>query len=47
LAAYESGDVEAFTNHVVEYDSFSKLDNWKTTILLRIKRTIRDEPSLI
>jgi len=45
-AAAEAGDVEAFTNHVVDFDSFMKLDNWKTTTLLKIKRAIREEPSL-
>jgi len=47
MADYESNDVESFTNHVVEFDSFMKLDNWKTTTLLRIKRHLRDEPSLV
>lgn len=46
--AYESYDIEAFTNAVIEYDSISKLDAWKTTILLRIKKAIQeDDPSLI
>ena len=44
--AAESNDVEEFTNQVVEYDSFSKLDNWKTTMLLRVKRNLREEVSL-
>jgi alpha-soluble NSF attachment protein len=42
----ENGDVEGFTGAVVEYDQISKLDNWKTNILLKIKRTIQEEPSL-
>ncbi|CAG8432808.1 11488_t:CDS:2 [Diversispora eburnea] len=42
----ESGDVESFTNRVVEFDQLTKLDNWKTTILLRIKKSIQDEPLL-
>lgn len=46
IGDYEANDVESFTNHVVEYDNFSKLDNWKTTTLLKIKRHLRDEPSL-
>lgn len=37
----EQGDAEAFTNHVYEYDSVSKLDDWKTTILLKIKNDIK------
>jgi len=43
LKAYEEYDVEEFTNAVVDYDSISKLDNWKTTILLRIKNAIKQE----
>src|SRR4051812_9330456 len=46
LEAVEGGDVENFTNKVAEYDHLSKLDNWKTTILLRIKKSIQEEPSL-
>lgn len=46
--AADEGDVDAFTNHVFEYDSISKLDEWKTSILLKIKNTIKaeDEPDL-
>lgn len=42
-AAYEKRDVEEFTQAVVEYDSISKLDQWKTSILLRIKNSIKNE----
>jgi alpha-soluble NSF attachment protein len=31
---------------VVEFDQVTKLDNWKTNILLKIKRGIQEEPSL-
>lgn len=43
VTAVDEGDVEAFTNHVYEYDSLSKLDDWKTSILLKIKNTINAE----
>jgi len=43
IAAYENYDVEAFTQAVVDYDTVSKLDPWKTTILLRIKNLIKKE----
>lgn len=43
VADYESGDVDSFTQHVAEYDSFTRLDNWKTSILLRIKKSIKTE----
>ncbi|KDQ63608.1 hypothetical protein JAAARDRAFT_189165 [Jaapia argillacea MUCL 33604] len=44
--ACESGDQEAFTGAVVDFDQVTKLDNWKTGILLKIKRGIQDEPGL-
>lgn len=40
--AVDEGDVEAFTNSVYDYDSMSKLDEWKTSILLMIKKSIKD-----
>jgi alpha-soluble NSF attachment protein len=39
----EAGDVEAFTNVVVDFDKMTKLDSWKTTILLRMKKSIGEE----
>jgi len=44
--AVEAGDNEAFTAAVVEFDQVTKLDNWKTNILLKIKRGIQDEVPL-
>jgi alpha-soluble NSF attachment protein len=46
IEAVEAGDPEAFTGAVVEFDQVTKLDNWKTNILLKIKRGIQDEPTL-
>ena len=40
IEAIEAGDTEAFTGAVFEYDRISKLDNWKTAILLKIKRNL-------
>ncbi|KAG9296390.1 hypothetical protein G9A89_014982 [Geosiphon pyriformis] len=45
LEAVEAGDSEIFTNKVVEFDQLTKLDNWKTTILLKIKKSIQEEIS--
>jgi len=45
-AAYENLDVEAFTSAVVEFDQISKLDAWKTSILLKIKNSMKKEDSL-
>ena len=36
----DSGDVEAFTTAVAEFDSLTRLDAWKTTLLVRVKRKI-------
>ncbi len=36
--AMESGDVDQFTAVVQEFDSMSRLDQWKTTLLLRAKK---------
>lgn len=38
----EAGDQEAFAEKLFLYDQMSKLDKWKTTILLRIKNAIEE-----
>ncbi|CAG8957912.1 hypothetical protein HYFRA_00000253 [Hymenoscyphus fraxineus] len=38
--AVEAGDQEAFADKLFQYDQMSKLDKWKTTILLKIKNAI-------
>ncbi|KAI9179420.1 vesicular-fusion protein S17 [Blastocladiella emersonii ATCC 22665] len=40
LDTLEAGDADAFTGFVVEYDKLTKLDAWKTSILLKIKKGI-------
>ncbi|KAH9950395.1 vesicular-fusion protein SEC17 [Amylocystis lapponica] len=40
--AVESGDEDTFTGAVYEFDQVTKLDNWKTNILLKIKRGMQD-----
>ena len=40
--ACENYDVESFTNAVVDFDSMTKLDKWKTNVLLKIKSTIKE-----
>ncbi|KAG6336093.1 hypothetical protein ID866_2990 [Astraeus odoratus] len=47
IEAIQGEDQERFTGCVVEYDQVTKLDNWKTSILLKIKRTIQDEPNIL
>jgi alpha-soluble NSF attachment protein len=46
IEAVEAGDQESFTGAVVEFDQVTKLDNWKTGMLLKIKRSIQEEPGL-
>jgi alpha-soluble NSF attachment protein len=43
IDAFEAGDQQEFTAAVVEYDQVTKLDNWKTSILLKIKRGINED----
>eukprot|EP00300_Choanocystis_sp_HF-7_P027377 c32474_g1_i1.p2 GENE.c32474_g1_i1~~c32474_g1_i1.p2 ORF type:complete len:302 (+),score=93.32 c32474_g1_i1:30-908(+) len=38
--AFEDNDVDEFTAKVIEFDRISKLNNWQTTMLLRIKNHI-------
>jgi len=40
--AVEQGDQEAFADKLYQYDQLSKLDKWKTTLLLRIKNDIEE-----
>ena len=42
LDAFKAGDVEKFTDAVYEFDNISKLDNWKTAILLAIKKAMHN-----
>jgi len=46
MDATENGDVDMFTEKVIEYDKLTKLDDWKTTVLLKIKKGISEGPSL-
>lgn len=45
-AALEDGDVDAYTELVTKWDRTNAMDDWKTEILLKIKRMIDEEPSL-
>ncbi|RLL97191.1 hypothetical protein CFD26_102118 [Aspergillus turcosus] len=42
VQAVEAGDQEAFSDKLFQYDQLSKLDKWKTTLLLRIKSDIEE-----
>ena len=41
--AVEKGDQEAFADKLFQYDQLSKLDKWKTTLLLKVKNGIEDQ----
>ena len=43
LAAVTEGDPEGFADKLFQYDQLSKLDKWKTTLLLRVKEGIEKE----
>lgn len=32
----EAGDGQAFADHLAEFDSMTRLDKWKTTLLLKV-----------
>jgi alpha-soluble NSF attachment protein len=38
--AIEAGDQESFTDKLFQFDQMSKLDKWKTTLLIRVKGQI-------
>ncbi|KFZ22823.1 hypothetical protein V502_02701 [Pseudogymnoascus sp. VKM F-4520 (FW-2644)] len=41
--AVDAGDQVAFGDKLFQYDQMSKLDNWKTAILLKIKNAIEEK----
>ncbi|KAJ4297734.1 vesicular-fusion protein S17 [Kalmusia sp. IMI 367209] len=43
LQAVKDGDQEVFADKLFQYDQLSKLDKWKTTLLLRIKSAIESK----
>jgi alpha-soluble NSF attachment protein len=45
LEAYKEGDADKFTDIIAEYDRIRKLDPFKASILLRIKRSLVKEAS--
>eukprot|EP00871_Galdieria_phlegrea_P002344 jgi/Galph1/310/GphlegSOOS_G5079.1 len=41
IKAVEEGDEESFLDAIKDYDTVSKLDPWKTSILLKVKKSIK------
>lgn len=42
----EEQNIDGFTDAVKDFDSISRLDQWYTTMLLRIKKQHNDNPDL-
>lgn len=40
VEAKEVGDSQKFTDAIAEYDSMTRLDGWKTQLLLRVKKRL-------
>ena len=38
----ETGEQDAFAEKLLQFDQLSKLDKWKTTLLLRVKNNIEE-----
>lgn len=38
--SFESKDMDKFTDAIAEFDSMTRLDQWKTSLLLRAKKRI-------
>lgn len=43
MDSIDNGDVEQFTQVVYEYDKLTRLDSWKTAILLKIKKSVEQD----
>jgi len=43
MGACEEGDVERYTAAVFQYDQVTKLDNWKTGVLLKVKKALEED----
>ncbi|KAJ3693329.1 hypothetical protein LUZ60_008809 [Juncus effusus] len=41
--AMDEGDAEKFTDAIKEFDSMTRLDAWKTTLLLRAKNALKEK----
>jgi alpha-soluble NSF attachment protein len=46
LSACEEQNADMFSEAVAEYDKISRLDQWHTTLLLRVKKTIEGDMDL-
>lgn len=46
LATCEDQNADGFSEAVAEYDKISRLDQWHTTLLLRVKKSIEGDVDL-
>lgn len=46
MLSVEENNVDNFTNAVKDYDNISRLDNWCTNLLLKVKKSLNEEPDL-
>lgn len=46
ISCIEEQNVDGFTEAVREYDSISRIEQWYTTMLLRIKKNIEGDVDL-
>eukprot|EP01083_Nonionella_stella_P034880 95360_1 len=42
VIAYKEGEIEKFTDVIQDFDSISKLDDWKTTLLYKVKKSMKE-----
>ncbi len=42
-SALEEGEGQKFADTLAEYDSLSRLDGWKTSLLLRVKKRLESD----
>ncbi|XP_012677399.1 N-ethylmaleimide-sensitive factor attachment protein, alpha a [Clupea harengus] len=45
LDAFDEQNIDAYTDAIKDFDSITRLDQWYTTMLLRIKKGIQDDES--
>lgn len=43
----EEADVDRYTDAIRQYDQVTKLDNWKTNVLLRVKKALEEDESTL
>jgi alpha-soluble NSF attachment protein len=47
VGAWQNDDLDSFTQSLTQFDRIIPLDEWKTMLLLRIKKLFEQEPDLL